>query len=291
MKNGIFYFISIGFFFSCFTASVSAWMPEGTIIDASGGNSFTIDSGSSGSQQMVSKRGSDETSFIYKLKETFSGALAIYEAELGAECDDYFWSISARSKDASLRERVERIGNNVAAANCKDVQFTFEVFEDDSINGSSYPGGHVNISDFAVKSLSDDELAGVIAHEMGHLLSKHWLKEIVFIKGEEEIYKEMEILSSVRSPAAISPEFMAIALDMVNLCYNKQEEFQADSLAVEYTRKAGYDPSGLLSVMRNISDSEEETSPILKVLNDHPSREDRIDRIQEQIDEGRTIKH
>jgi len=278
-------FIFTGFLLLCFIAPVSAWMPEGTVIDASGGNSFTTVSGTSSGNQMGSGERADETSFIYELKEAFSGALAIYEEGLGAECDDYFWSLSTRSQDTFLQARVERIGNDVVAANCKDQKFTFEVFEDDSINACSYPGGHVYISSFAAKSLTDDELAVAISHEMGHVLSKHWLRELIFLKGQEEINKEMEILSSVRSPAAISPEFMSIALDIVNLCYNKQEEFQADSLAVEYTRKAGYDPNGIVNVLRNISDSKEETSFVTELLNDHPPREERIYRLQKQIDE------
>lgn len=82
--------------------------------------------------------------------------------------------------DPALQERVTAIGEKiVAVSDRKDLKYTFKVLNSDEINALALPGGFVYIFKGLVDYMpSDDELAGVIGHEVGHIVKRHTVKQI-----------------------------------------------------------------------------------------------------------------
>ncbi|MDD2998022.1 MAG: M48 family metalloprotease, partial [Candidatus Riflebacteria bacterium] len=125
---------------------------------------------------------------------------------------------------------------------------------------------------------NDDELAGVVAHEMGHVDNKHSVRQA-------EKAGMMTILVAglgLNKKTQKAAPFAAIAAYFANLKFSRNDEFEADAAAVKYTNAAGYNPNGLISFFNKIN-KDTAASKVTKYFSTHPPTTDRINAVKKLI--------
>ncbi|MCA9398532.1 MAG: M48 family metalloprotease, partial [Candidatus Omnitrophica bacterium] len=128
-----------------------------------------------------------------------------------------------------------------------------EDYEDPVVNAFAAPGGYMyvfkDLIDFAE---SDDELAGVIAHEIGHVTARHGIKRLQYSYGA----MALQILST-QANAEVA-RGTNLALTSLLLEYSQKDEFEADRLGIRYMKAAGYDPQGVVIFLKKLRAKQQE---------------------------------
>ena len=181
------------------------------------------------------------------------------------------------SRDEVLIERAGRIGLRIAkVSDRQDLDYHFRVLEDKDPNALSTPGGHVYVNSGLMEKANDDELAAVIAHEVGHVAARHSVKAMQANMATSLVtalaFSTVETKKEVRQGAAV-------ALNLIMLGYSREDEFEADKLGIRYAYYAGFDPDGMVTFLEKLQ--AQNKSPFdkgLVYLKSHPLYSDRIQR-------------
>ena len=153
--------------------------------------------------------------------------------------------------DEPLQARVRSIGERLAAVcDRQELVYTFTVVQEDGVNAFSLPGGYVFLEDGLIKkTANDDELSGVIAHEIAHIAARHAIKRYEGALGVQ--LAQLAVLASRQGGAGSG---MGIAMQAVQLAYARQDELEADQLGVKYMKAAGFDPKAMLTFLEKLHD-------------------------------------
>jgi predicted Zn-dependent protease len=197
------------------------------------------------------------------------------EVAIGRQAAGNILGAAPLVKDANLQRYVNRVGRWVASQSERpDLPWHFGVIASDGLNAFAAPGGYVLVTRGLYRGLqSESELAGVLAHEIGHVVQKHHLKllqqaRLVDIGGKVLITKagENEYIKKLIGNGA---EIFARALD-------KNAEFEADRIAVILAARAGYDPFGLPTVLQDLARVAKDDGRIALLFKTHPHPDDRL---------------
>lgn len=185
-------------------------------------------------------------------------------------------------QDWRAQDRVERVGARIAAVcDRKDISYEFEVLSGQEMNAFALPGGYVYVFKGLFDRLdSDDELAGVLAHEIGHIVARHSITRTQSSIG----YTALRILLSRMEGDPLSRQKAYQGINELMMSYSREDEIEADILAVRYVKLAGYNPEGILSVLEKLKRIELE-KPIgpKRQWRSHPYIHDRIRATKEEI--------
>jgi predicted Zn-dependent protease len=153
--------------------------------------------------------------------------------------------------DEPLQQRVRSIGERiVAVCDRRELVYHFTVVADEDANAFSLPGGYVFINDGLIKkTANDDELAGVIAHEVAHITARHAVKHYESQLGLQII--QLATLAARRNDAAGG---LGLTSQIAQLAYARQDELEADRLGAKYLKAAGFDPKGMLTFLEKLHD-------------------------------------
>ncbi|MGC8668945.1 MAG: M48 family metalloprotease [Chthonomonadales bacterium] len=176
--------------------------------------------------------------------------------------------------DAAILDRVNRIGQEIAAvansvevpalwgsSTVKKFHYTFKVVDDKDVNAYSLPGGYIYVNKGLLDYVhSDDELAGVLAHEITHVAHHHMMK-LLKEQSKMQPFLPLILLAAVLSKANgqdVSTLALATNLYMVAKLnsYGVKAEEDADHGAVEYLIHTHYNPVGLLTFMERLAKDE-----------------------------------
>ena len=184
-------------------------------------------------------------------------------------------------------DRVERIGQRCAKASLRPgLLYKFHVIQTRKINGFSLPGGHVYITTALLKLANDNELASVLAHEVGHVVARHSLKTLKQSQEYDEIAKSLGELTGVAGDAARDLGVALVRIVGAGLLtvHTRDEEREADFLGVRTMPRAGFDPQGMITMFRKLQRIEEQNSDLLgSLFSDHPDAEERINNTRYEI--------
>ena len=184
-------------------------------------------------------------------------------------------------------DRVERIGQRCARVSMRpNMLYKFHVIQSREINGFSLPGGHIYITTALLKMANDDELASVLAHEVGHVVARHSLKTLKQSQEYNDIAKSLGELTGVAGETARD---LGVALgQMVGAglltIHTRDEEREADFLGVRTLPKAGFDPQGMVTMFQKLQRIESaHSNPLGSLFSDHPDAQERIDSTRYEI--------
>lgn len=184
-------------------------------------------------------------------------------------------------------ERVNKTGSKIAeVCDRKEISYYFYVIEKDDEgrtdekNAFSTPGGYVYIYKSLLDLLNDDELAFVLSHEVGHIVSRHAIKRLQAALGYNLI-----IIASAAVPNK-DPYFtqgVSIALATILSGYSQEDEFNADELGAKYTKEIGFDPSAGMEVMEKLYKENKKEIRTYSYFRTHPYTASRIRHIKEAL--------
>ncbi|MEW6075440.1 MAG: Maf family nucleotide pyrophosphatase [Candidatus Omnitrophota bacterium] len=186
--------------------------------------------------------------------------------------------------DPLIQKRVQDIGKKIAAvADRKDIDYTFKVLDDDEVNAVSLPGGFIYVFKGVLdKVRNDDELAAVLAHEVGHVVARHSIKKLQAMTG----YSVLMILASQAPQGADVANAAEAAFVTILLGYARDDELLADQLGARYTKAAGYNPAAMISFLQTLEDVNRRKPLRPKsYLKTHPYVPDRIRVVKQELGE------
>lgn len=189
--------------------------------------------------------------------------------------------------DPQLNERLVKVGEKISAVcDRKELLYRFRVIEDkkdpEIVNAVSLPGGYVYIFKNLMKVAdTDDELAAVLGHEVGHIVARHAIKRLQAIWG----YNILTVLAAgTRNPELAQGAQLAYLQLLMG--YSQEDELLADKLGARYTKRAGYNPQAMLTFLEKLKKrhKKEEAQP-LSYFRTHPYISERVRVVKEELGE------
>jgi predicted Zn-dependent protease len=182
----------------------------------------------------------------------FTGGMsAEQEARLGAEEHEKivpaFGGVYA---DPALSAYVSSIGNLLAqTSETPELRFTFTVLDTPLVNAFALPGGYVYITR-GLMALADDEaeLAGVLAHEIGHVTARHTAERY----GQGVAATLINIGAGLLIGDAGATQALGTVSTLALRSFSREQEYEADLLGVRYLTRAGYDPAAMASFLNRL---------------------------------------
>ncbi len=186
--------------------------------------------------------------------------------------------------DPVVTEYVNRVGQNLVRNSDAKVPFTIKVIDTDEINAFALPGGFFYVNSGLILAADNEaELAGVMAHEIGHVAACHVAREqtrsnianlasipLIFVPGGWGVYEATQAA-------------MGIGVPLTFMKFSRGFESEADFLGMEYMYKAGYDPQSFISFFEKI-EAQEKKKPgtLAKAFSSHPMTPDRVAAAQKE---------
>ena len=188
-------------------------------------------------------------------------------------------------KDPVINEYVNRVSQNIARNSDLNIPLTVKVIDDPSINAFTLPGGFIYVNTGTLLAADEeDQLAGVIAHEIGHAAARHWASTMT---KATILQYGMIPLMFVPMTAAVYYGVMEAYLNGVPLAFlrfSRKDEEEADFLGLQYMFKSGYDPNAFVGFFGKVMDAERQSpGSMSSVFATHPPTGDRIIKSEEEI--------
>src|SRR5450432_770819 len=188
-------------------------------------------------------------------------------------------------QDPIINEYVNRIGQNLVRNSDAKVPFTIKVIDSEEVNAFALPGGFFFVNTgILLKADNESEMAGVMAHEIGHVAARHGTRQAT--KGELINIGTIPLIFLGGWTGYAIRQGMGLAIPLGFLTFSRAMESEADLLGLEYMYKAGYDPTAFVDFFEKIESLEKKKpGTIAKVFSTHPMTETRIKNSQHNIQE------
>ena len=192
-------------------------------------------------------------------------------------------------QDPQIRDMETKVGQKIVngtEAGRSKYKFNFHVLSDpNTVNAFALPGGQVFITMGLLKLLkNEDQLAGVLGHEIGHVIGRHSAEHM----AKQELTQGLLSATEIATYDPGSPNMQAAIAryvgDMINMKYGREDEIESDRFGVRYMYETGYRPEAQIEVMKILKQaSGGQRQP--EFLSTHPDPENRIVEIEKYINE------
>jgi len=192
--------------------------------------------------------------------------------ELAAEVDRQAKFI----EDPMITEYVNRVGQNIVLHSDAKVPFTIKVIDSDEVNAFALPGGFFYVNKGLLLAADNEaELAGVMAHEIGHVAARHAMEN----QAKGSILEYMAMGASIflgGIPGMIFQNTAGLGLLGIFMKFSRSAEEEADRLGVQYMWAAGYDPTAMATMFEKLeAKNKKKPGFIAKAFSTHPAPPDR----------------
>jgi MAF protein len=190
-----------------------------------------------------------------------------------------------KAEDPLMQNRIEVIGKKIAAvSDRKEIDYHFTVLDDDEVNAFALPGGYVYVNKGLVEKVdNDDELAGVLGHEVGHIVARHSIKKLQAM----QTYSILRILVAAAPSSGEVGAASDAAFTEILLGYSREDELLADQLGARYTKLAGYDPKAMMTFLKKLQEINRRMPLQPKsYFKTHPYVLDRVRVVKQELGEG-----
>lgn len=215
--------------------------------------------------------GREETTFIGTDKEINIGEAIARELENEVKL----------VTDIDVNERISRIFKKiVAVCDRRELVYSVKIIDDDKVNAVSLPGGSVYVYKGLIdNAANDDQLAGIIGHEVGHITARHSIKKMESLYGFT--FLKLLAVTSGSGPVA---QGLDLAFASIFTAYSMEDEFLADKLGIKYAKAAGYDPSQMAAFLKKLGEIQaKESSKEYSYWRTHPYIPQRISAVNQEV--------
>jgi predicted Zn-dependent protease len=217
------------------------------------------------------------------LRDAFKDVDEKQEAEIGAEYAAVLVGASPLLDNPGVARYVNRVGRWLSLHSERaGLNWQFGVLDTDTVNAFSTPGGYVLITRGLLSRLRNEaELAGVLSHEIAHVVRKHHLAAMRKSKGLEAGTNALSLyLEQGGQRNAVAKEHLLGGMKEVMLRgLDKDDEFEADRMGVVIAARSGYDPFGLPSVVQMLQGLNPKDSDLALMFATHPDPGSRLDAL------------
>lgn len=218
-------------------------------------------------------------------RQSFTGFMSpAAEVEVGRQHHgEVLEELGGAYEDPELARYVDSIGQFLAStAERKDLRYTFTVLDSPEVNALALPGGYVYVTrGLLALAGSEAELAGVIAHEIGHVAARHAAER--YSRGVLANVGLAGIGIATGSPAL--SQALGAGASIYLQSYSRDQEYEADLLGVRYLARAGYEPKAMSSLLAKLLAHDRleaaiagEPTETYGLLSSHPRTADRVER-------------
>lgn len=189
------------------------------------------------------------------------------------------------SEDPLALERLRRVGQRLAqVSDRRDYEYHFYLIAEEEMNAFTTPGGNIYVYTGLLNKLkTDDQLAAVLAHEMGHCAARHTIKKFQAALGYDIIssilISQIEEDQAQRITALSANTLMSIIFS----AYSRQDEHEADRLGLKYMHLACFKPTAAGETFEILKAQSKGGEGIL-FLRSHPYLQDRIRMVREEAE-------
>ncbi len=200
--------------------------------------------------------------------------------------------------DPVLTEFLNSVGNRLVL-NATNVRFPFEFFvvNNKSLNASAFLGGKIQVyTGLFHYADTEDEFASVIAHEISHVTQRHIAR---FIEDQTKTHSltiagmigavAMSLINPMVGMAALSTTIGANIQSKIN--FTRDNEYEADRIAIDLLYRAGYNPMGMCDLFRKLMAMQGNINPAFALLIDHPLSDIRTAEAENRARQYPTVKN
>jgi predicted Zn-dependent protease len=210
------------------------------------------------------------------------------EIELGRGLAARVLGAAPLVNDPELQRYVNRVGLWLALQSERpDLPWRFGVIESTTVNAFAMPGGTILITSGLYDRLRDEsELAGVLGHEIAHVVQKHQLAAIKKAASRalmSDLAGEAAARSGSQGVRMFGDEVFQAGMNVFGKGLDKKDEYDADQRGMVLAARGGYNPYGLVGVLQTLDASGAAPGGMALMLSTHPKPEDRISRLEESV--------
>ena len=177
-------------------------------------------------------------------------------------------------QNASLNSYVDNIGQKIAVVSDRpNIPYTFQIVEDNAVNAFATMGGYVYVTTGLMAAADNEaELAGVIGHEIGHIASRHAVKQM----------RQAAITQGITGALGVNRDRLVNIGTQValQLPASRSDEYEADVHGFESMGRAGYDQSGMVTFMQKLVRGGGQP----EFLSTHPNAQNRVNILQDLLE-------
>jgi beta-barrel assembly-enhancing protease len=220
------------------------------------------------------------------------------EIALGREITGSVLGAAPLVKDEALQKYVNQVGRWVASQSERpDLPWKFGVIDSPDLNAFAAPGGYVLITKGLYQKMGNEaQLAGVLGHEIAHVVKKHQLK--VLQKQQLVGYGASKLSGLFGKKDKLAKKVVGTGAEISARGLDKDAEFEADRMGVVLATRAGYDAFGLPDVLQIIGQTNAADSSVALLFKTHPAPDERLAKLGDsagsrldKVAEGKTLQN
>ena len=222
-----------------------------------------------------------------KAKTVMSATTEIAEPEeisIGRDMAARLLGAAPLVNNPGLQRYVNHVGRWLAAQSERpDLPWQFGVLDAPEVNAFAVPGGTIFLTRGLVQRMrSEAELAGVLAHEISHVLRKHHLKAVQKAAQTSLAGDALQHALKDRRPEA-RDKLITLGNELYTRGLDKSDELEADRIGIVIAARAGYDSYGLPSVLQTLHAMNAQDSTLALMFKTHPSPGERLNALGERM--------
>jgi len=207
------------------------------------------------------------------------------EIELGDKGKQLFETFFEFNHEEKLHNYMNGVGKNLLYPTpWENLPFSFQIIQSLDINAFAVPGGHVYVTSGMLSFLqTENQLAAVLAHELGHIISGHALKRYKRIDETIELARKLSDQIGTEVAKQVTATFSAAIIRG----YRREQELEADNFSSKMINRTNYPNDAVLKTLtslnnmenaiRTISDTENDEKSTHSIFSSHPAFEQRIE--------------
>ena len=205
------------------------------------------------------------------------------EIALGREITGSLLGAAPLVKDEALQKYVNQVGRWVANQSERaDLPWKFGVIDSADLNAFAAPGGYVLLTKGLYQKMQNEaQLAGVLGHEIAHIVKKHQLK--VLQKQQLLGYGASRLSGLFGKKDKLAKKALNTGAEISARGLDKDAEFEADRMGLTLAYRAGYDAYGLPDVLQTIGQTNKSDSSVALLFKTHPSPDERLAKLGDSV--------
>lgn len=235
--------------------------------------------------QKALKAGTEAVQVAQKVQEANKPLTEEQEVRLGHGIASKLLGASPLLDNRQVQDYVNLVGRWVSLHTERpDLPWAFGVLDSSDLNAFATPGGTIFITKGLMQHLTNEsELAGVLAHEMVHVVSKHHLAALQK-SAKMNIASDLAGQALNTSDNPVLDKAIQAGTEVYAKGLDKNDEFEADRKGIVIATRAGYDPYGLPAVLQMLDSANAQDSSLALMFKTHPAPIDRLNLLEQIMD-------